>query len=1495
MEQEVARGYIELDVSGMKKSAESAVKALEQIDRQGSLAQSELNKLEAVTKGVGGIFRDAAEKSQSLANELNTAKNKANVYRQEIKNLNETISKSKQEQSSLKAQIEKLTGQYERAQQKAKALAETHGKESEEAKKASETADKHRNALVQLQGRYDLLGQEIEQASQDVTSFKTDLNNTEASITNISRELADAQSKAVLFGQSMQTAGDKVKTVGGQISSVGGMLTGLVTAPMMAAGTASTKFAMDAETSFAKVGTIIDSTVVSYDKLKSSVTSSSNETGVAITDFNEALYSSISAGVDSGNAIQFTNDMVKLAKGGFTDTAKAVDVVTSTLNAYGLSADQATAIADKLITTQNLGKTTVDELASSMGKVIPTAKSVNVDVDNVSAAMATLTKNGIATAEATTYYNSMLNELGKSGSVADKVLRDMSGKGFGQLVAEGKPVTEILQMLKDNAEGSGKTLSDMFGSAEASKAALTIMKEDGAEYNEILGAMKDSAGATQAAFDKMDATPAATMQKELNKLKNAGIKAGEKLLPLVTDAVEKVGDLADKFSDLPEEQQKSIIKTAGVAAAMGPLLKVTGSVTSGIGGLTKGIGKMMEAAGKKAALKTLTSGIGDAAGASTIATTGMSGFKTVLSALTGPVGIGILASGAVLGIAAAIQKANEEAVKSSLKDHFGDIKLSAEEVEDVANRLTTRDWTIKLDAAIEAKGKLEEFETQMQTAVDEMDKAAWKVSVGMDLTEEEKVSFKQSVTDYVSGVQGYVEQQHYTANLAIDALLIKGTSSYTNIEGFTNQYYNELNGKLTELGTELADITNKAWEDGFLSEEEMKLIGQKRQEIQEELDKIAQAEYDLELNNLTVEASKDGLSIESFRDLRSAIQEKMDGRKEELEESKMQLLIPYQIKLNEGDINQAEFDRAAKEAELLASRKFGNLVVDNVNLQLRTIKGNYEEVAGLSVDQLVKYFNDEIGRVGAENGGVEWQDFWYGVEQQFKGGVEGLDSSTRGAVQQLLKEMEPDVAEMERVAEEWRSAGREVPQGIQDGLAEYYELMAMSGTGDMDAIYSALSYQIANSPAKLDAIAQAKLAGERVPDELISALASKQNLVYENGKFTYMQLKQSADDSMAELSLAMDACGMTVTDSLITSLTRQGPSVQATAAGLLNTLGTGAMLGQEDVKTLLTTLGVEIPDALIQSISMQESHVQEQAISLLSKLVQGGKLKEGELKETFRAMGLSTSDELIGSLAGKEGPAQQQMIALLAKMKTGAKEECPRIATYLNEQGVKLPTDMLEEMGLSISKNGEIIDTATGKAVDIVDSMDDITKNATLTGPMMGEIVGGTESAIASWNEIQGYFDANHLTAYVDTKSSGSAGGFATGGIVTDPTLAWIAEEGHPEAIIPLNPARRSSAINLWQQTGQMLGVSSTERSRIMNDVSKASEISKLTEYNINIENNLQIDYRELSACLANELRKAPVKPEVNIEMKGGDVIMDHELVGRKTAPTVSRIISKPL
>lgn len=416
----------------------------------------------------------------------------------------------------------------------------------------------------------------------DVKNFKSDMEKAGAI----------GVSEAKRISESMSTTAK----IGDVFSKTGTALTKGLTLPVIGAGTAAAKMAVDYESSFAKVSTLLDSSIVDFDKYKTGILDASSESKVAVDDFSESVYASISAGVDQTKAIEFTTEAMKLAKGGFTTGAKSVDVLTTAINGYNLKAEDAARISDLLITTQNLGKTTVDELASSMGTVIPVANSVNFGIEELSAAYAQLTKNGIATSESGTYMKAMLSELGKSGSMTDKVLRELTGKGFSQLKAEGTSTTDILHMLSDAAEADGKTLKDMFGSVEAGSAALVLAKGDGEEYNEMLRGMEKSAGATQAAFEKMDATPAEQMKGALNELKNESIKLGAAFVPAIEKVADVIGGVAEAFSGLSEEQKDNVIKWGMVLAAAGPVLRLIGGgittytkLSNVMGGVNAGI------------------------------------------------------------------------------------------------------------------------------------------------------------------------------------------------------------------------------------------------------------------------------------------------------------------------------------------------------------------------------------------------------------------------------------------------------------------------------------------------------------------------------------------------------------------------------------------------------------------------------------------------------------------------------------------------------------------------------------------------------------------------------------------------------------------------------------------------------------------------------------------------------------------------------------------
>ena len=277
------------------------------------------------------------------------------------------------------------------------------------------------------------------------------------------------------------------------------------------------------ETAVAKVGTIADTTKVPIGELKEQISDLSGTMGIAAGDLAEATYQAISAGQDTGDAVAFAGQAAKLAVAGFTSSSSAVDILTTALNAYGLGADKATHVSDVLLTTQNLGKTSVDELSASMGRVIPLAAAYKVNVENLSSGLAIMTANGIATAEATTYTKSMLNELGDTGSTVGKILQKETGQGFAELMDSGQSLGDVLQVLYDSVGGDATKFAALWSSVEAGTGALSLANSGAEKFNDVLAQMENSSGATETAYTTMTDTMAHRMESLKTNAANLGI------------------------------------------------------------------------------------------------------------------------------------------------------------------------------------------------------------------------------------------------------------------------------------------------------------------------------------------------------------------------------------------------------------------------------------------------------------------------------------------------------------------------------------------------------------------------------------------------------------------------------------------------------------------------------------------------------------------------------------------------------------------------------------------------------------------------------------------------------------------------------------------------------------------------------------------------------------------------------------------------------------
>lgn len=502
------------------------------------------------------------------------------------------------------------------------------------------------------------------EVTEEQKALEREIIETEKSLESLEGEMknfgAVGKQQAESVAQSMAQVGEKVQAAGQKVSAVGDALTASVSAPIAAAGVGALKASLSYEDALAKLSTIADTSQVPMEELSNQILELSKASGISADTLANNVYDAISAGQQTADAVNFVSKATALARSGFTSTDAALDILTTSLNAYGLAAEDVTRVSDVLINTQNLGKTTVDQLASSMGKVIPTAKANGVEIEDLAGVYAVMTANGIATAETTTYFNSMLNELGKSGSAAADAFAagtehiKEGGLTMKEAMDMGWELTDVLSVLDEQAAESGTTISNMFGSAEAGKAAA-VLWDNGAKLNDAVEAMGQSAGATETAYGKLNTT-SFEIEKTINELKVTLLEIGDvlkaELMPVFEKVVKKIKELTGYISGMSVEEKEQMIKIAGIVAAIGPLLSVGGRLISGIG-----------------TVMTMAPKIG-----------------TALTALTGPVGI-VIAAIAALAAAFAALWTSDEGFRNDISGIFNEIQISIQPLLDALGEL----------------------------------------------------------------------------------------------------------------------------------------------------------------------------------------------------------------------------------------------------------------------------------------------------------------------------------------------------------------------------------------------------------------------------------------------------------------------------------------------------------------------------------------------------------------------------------------------------------------------------------------------------------------------------------------------------------------------------------------------------------------------------------------------------------------------------------------
>ena len=620
-------------MSEYQSAMKAAVASMKELSSQYSLA--------AANAKLYGTKSDALKaKISELTQKMDVQKTKVADCKTHYETLTTRLDNNKKKSEELKTKVAELSRAYEESK-------EATGENSEETKKLKTELDKAEKQLATTEAQTTKYEAAVKKQGAAVTQAEADLANMEVQLRDVNAELArqkfdEYAEKAGKVGQAVQTAGQHMMKV---TTAIGGV------------AAASITVAANFEQQMSKVQAISGATAEETDKLTESARQWGRDTKYSATEAGEAFEYMALAGWKTDDMLEGIGGILNLAAASAMDLGTASDIVTDYLTAFGLSAKDAGKFADEMAYAMSHSNTTTEALGEAYKNCAATAASMGYSVEETTAVLMTMANAGVKGGEAGTALNAIMTRLATDTKGCATELAK-----YGVEVYDAQGNMNSLSSILTGVRGVWNNLTD---EQQANLAKTIAGTNQFSALQTIMSGLSDEAIASGMSFsdyaealqncDGTASDMAATMQDNLlgrltqlkSKLEDIGITVGNALLPFMEKAVAKIGELADKFAALSPQQQETILKIAGVVAAIGPLLTIVGKAISVSGQLSSGIGKVV---GKLAAMGTTASG----------ATGGMAVLKGALAAITSPVGIAVAAIAAITAVIVTLWNTNED-------------------------------------------------------------------------------------------------------------------------------------------------------------------------------------------------------------------------------------------------------------------------------------------------------------------------------------------------------------------------------------------------------------------------------------------------------------------------------------------------------------------------------------------------------------------------------------------------------------------------------------------------------------------------------------------------------------------------------------------------------------------------------------------------------------------------------------------------------------------
>ena len=350
--------------------------------------------------------------------------------------------------------------------------------------------------------------------------------------------------------RALGVMGEKVKAVSASIAKIGqewsktgkkmmkesAMSLAKVGAPLAMAG----KMAATWEDSLAKISTMTTMTTAQVrKKWQKDFFAISRQTGADLDDIGEAAYQALSAAVPEDKLVEFLRVAVMASKVGFTSTTTAVDGMTSAMNAFGISAEQA---GNLMMSAQIKGKTTIGDISQNIGQLGPIAANMGMKFEEVMGALAGMTQTGSKTEQAMTGVRSILVATAKQTDQQQEALKKL-GIRFDADTIKQYGFIGALRIVDKAVRANTKTdaeyvavLNDIFGRVEGLNAAFALTSGKGlAVYQDTVKMATTDTQLMSRAHEQMGSKTSTAFKQMKNEMKILSIELGTELLPYIND------------------------------------------------------------------------------------------------------------------------------------------------------------------------------------------------------------------------------------------------------------------------------------------------------------------------------------------------------------------------------------------------------------------------------------------------------------------------------------------------------------------------------------------------------------------------------------------------------------------------------------------------------------------------------------------------------------------------------------------------------------------------------------------------------------------------------------------------------------------------------------------------------------------------------------------------------------------------------------------------